>query len=208
MYKPEKVLFLAAHPDDELNAAGTLNKFVRQGAKVYYAVFTDCKEDSKELDFEPNVLFEEMRKSLDAIEITTFYLPKKKHIARYLYMERQSILERMVAIDKQVHPDLVIVPNTKDLHQDHITITQEARRAFRHCSIFGYESVRALITSENICFIELDAFNLDAKIAAMLCYKTQVLRIDIGARESLAKVRGSQAGYRFAEAFEVIRLCS
>ena len=44
---------------------------------------------------------------------------------RKLNYNRQEILETLVALKKEVQPDLVFIPSLKDIHQDHSTIAQE-----------------------------------------------------------------------------------
>ena len=208
MYKPNRVLFLAAHPDDELGTAGALHKFNRQGSKVSYAVFSNCIEDSWELGLNPSILIREMNEVLDILRISINDRYRMYYKARNFPQHRQSICDEMFNLNKTLNPDLVIVPNTKDVHQDHCVIRDEARRAFRHCSIFGYESVRAPLGPDNLCFVQLESVDFIVKEEAMKCYETQGSRIDVELRAYLSRVRGSQVGYKRAEVFEVIRLCS
>ena len=208
MYKPERVLFLSAHPDDELNVAGTLHKFRSQSVLVSYTVFSNCSIDSIELGVNPLDLDCEMDLALDIIDILSRNRYSFLYKARYFPEHRQSICHDMFSLNKQLSPDLVIVPNTKDLHQDHCVIRDEARRAFRQCSILGYESTRAPIGPDNLLFIELGNGDIQAKERVMECYQTQSSRINIEVRMDLCKVRGSQIGCEYAEAFEVIRLIS
>lgn len=49
--KPERVLFIVAHPDDpDFGAAGTVATWVRQGAQVTYLIVTDGAKGSKHLE--------------------------------------------------------------------------------------------------------------------------------------------------------------
>ena len=207
MYKPEKVLMLAAHPDDETNCAGTLHKFCREGVKVDLVVFSDCQQDSEENDLDPAHLIAE---NINSAQIIGINLENVKwfidHKVRYFQETRQDICDQMFDLNKRLKPDLVIVPNTTDLHQDHCVIRDEARRAFRQCSIFGYESIRAPLGSGNLCFLELSYDDYAAKEKALRSYTTQGHRLDIEARMGLCRIRGSQIGCEYAEAFEVIRM--
>jgi LmbE family N-acetylglucosaminyl deacetylase len=121
---------------------------------------------------------------------------------------RQDILERFVALGRAWAPDLVLLPSSFDRHQDHETVAREGFRAFKRSSIWGYELPQNLVMFENSAFVSLTASQLDVKIKALSCYRSQQGRAYNGEDfiRGLARVRGVQAGVEFAEAFEVIRL--
>lgn len=51
---PKVVLGVAAHPDDlDFGAAGTMAKFVREGAEVYYLILTDGGSGSEDREMTP-----------------------------------------------------------------------------------------------------------------------------------------------------------
>ena len=52
---------------------------------------------------------------------------------------RQEILQDLISLRKLIHPDIVFLPSSSDLHQDHSTIYAEGIRAFKFNSILGYE---------------------------------------------------------------------
>jgi len=43
---------------------------------------------------------------------------------------RQEILEKLIVLKKEVQPDLVLLPSSSDIHQDHHQIYIEGLRAF------------------------------------------------------------------------------
>ena len=47
----------------------------------------------------------------------------------------------LIQLRNDIQPDLVVIPCSQDVHQDHQTIHNEAVRAFRHISIIGYELI-------------------------------------------------------------------
>jgi len=121
---------------------------------------------------------------------------------------RQEILEKFVQLGRSWSPHLVLLPSSFDRHQDHETVAREGFRAFKRASIWGYELPQNLVTFENSAFVALSKEQLDGKIAALSCYRSQQGRAYSGEDfiRGLARVRGVQAGVDFAEAFEVIRL--
>jgi len=53
-----------------------------------------------------------------------------------------DILEDLVKLERQHKPDLIFLPSSFDVHQDHKVIFEEVRRAFKKSSILGYEFMR------------------------------------------------------------------
>ena len=120
---------------------------------------------------------------------------------------RQQILEDMVRLKKELNPDLVLLPSTDDTHQDHQTVSHEGFRAFKSLSIIGYEMPYNNLNFSTHLFVALGENNIGKKIESLDCYKSQSNRTYAKADfvTSLARVRGTQIGIQYAEAFEVIR---
>jgi LmbE family N-acetylglucosaminyl deacetylase len=127
---------------------------------------------------------------------------------RKLSYVRQEILEELIRIKKQYEFDLVFIPSLHDIHQDHTTIAQEGVRAFKNCTLLGYELIWNNLTFNTQCFVKLKEKHIQAKVNALQEYKSQGKRNYLSSEFifSLAKARGVQVGSEYAEAFEVIRL--
>lgn len=203
----KKVLVLAPHPDDgEFSSGGTLKRFSDLGIEVYYAAFSPCikslpkgmPEDTlwKELGNAAQIL------GIDPARITTYDFP-----VRDFPEHRQAILEELIKLKKQIQPDLVLLPNSLDIHQDHHTIHEEGLRAFKHTRILGYELPWNNLHFTNNCHIRLEREHIQAKMEALKCYQSQNFRnyMDEEYFFGLAKTRGIQINARYAEAFELIR---
>ena len=121
--------------------------------------------------------------------------------------KRQEILQKMIDLRAEIAPQLVLCPSLNDIHQDHQIISQEALRAFKKQSILSYEQPWNNIEFSTSCFIALGERNLDKKIEALKCYKSQEHRTYVNADSirSLAITRGSQLNGGFAEAYEIVR---
>ena len=204
---PEKVLILAPHTDDgELGCGATIAKFIDQGAEVYYAAFSTA-DKSVPAEFPSNQLEIEVREATKALGISEDSLLVYKFEVRKLNYVRQEILEELIKLRNQIQPDLVFIPSSKDIHQDHITVSQEGIRAFKFTSILGYELIWNNLSFETDCFVEVTEEQLERKIGALDKYETQRGKsyMDPNFIRSLAVVRGTQIGKQFAETFEVIR---
>jgi LmbE family N-acetylglucosaminyl deacetylase len=126
---------------------------------------------------------------------------------RKLNYIRQEILEELIKIRTDVRPTLVLLPSPNDLHQDHHTVSEEGIRAFKNCSILGYELLWNNISFNTQSFIILDERHIETKIRALQEYKSQLHRKYL-TRDFItgwARTRGTQINADFAEAFEVIR---
>jgi LmbE family N-acetylglucosaminyl deacetylase len=202
-----RVLVLAPHTDDEFGCAGTMLRLVEAGADVHYIALSRC-EESLPAALPLNTLEVECRACLDALGVPATNLHILGFSVRHFPEHRQQILEGFVEFRKELEPDLVLLPSSFDTHQDHETVAREGFRAFKTCSIWGYELPQNLITFRNTAFVQLTPEQLDRKTAALRCYRSQAFR-DYAADDfitGLAHLRGVQCGTRFAEAFEVVRL--
>lgn len=203
----QRVLVLAPHTDDEIGCAGTILRCVRSKADVYCAVFSTC-EDSVPDGLPKDVLRHEFKKSSEVLGIPEDHSFIYNFRVRHFPSERQHILEEMVRLKKSIAPDLVLLPAFSDIHQDHGVIAREGLRCFKFGSVLGYELPWNHLGFHPGCFMWMDSFLLERKITALQCYKSQEFRPYANADffRSLAKVRGTQAGVEYAEAFEVLRL--
>ena len=113
----------------------------------------------------------------------------------------------MVKLGRELDPSLVIMPSTRDTHQDHQVISNEGFRAFKKTSLIGYEVPQNNLTFPTNMFVKLSEDQLRKKINASGCYESQRDKFYFGEEiiRSLAMVRGMQAGCPYAEAFEVMR---
>ncbi|MEX0596287.1 MAG: PIG-L deacetylase family protein, partial [Candidatus Paceibacterota bacterium] len=134
-----KILVLAPHTDDgELGCGATISKLINEGKDVYYVAFSICEESVPE-GLPKNILETEVKKATKKLNISPENLIIKKFKVRYFPENRQQILEEIVSLNREIQPDLVFTPSSFDVHQDHKTIFEEARRAFKNTSILGYE---------------------------------------------------------------------
>lgn len=193
-----KVLVLSPHTDDgELGAGGTIAKLVENGNEVRYFAFSAPRE----------ILKRECEKCLEVLGVKEFEIFgfEVRRFPEY----RQEILEILFQYNKENEPDLVLTPSTNDLHQDHQTVTNEALRAFKRSTIFGYELPWNNIVFRENCFITLDERHVRKKIEALWNYETQISERHYFDKEylrGLTRSRGAQIGEKYAEAFEAIKL--
>lgn len=201
------VFVLAPHTDDgELGAGGTIARLVESGANVYYFAFSTAEKSVPE-GFPKDILKKEVVEATFELGINKDNIVIYNYEVRKLNYHRQEILEDLIRHRSDIFPDLVLMPSLNDIHQDHTTIAQEGLRAFKNTTILGYELIWNNLHFDTNCFVKLDKRHVEAKANALKAYKSQGKR-DYMSEEfifSLAKARGVQMGYGYAESFEVIR---
>lgn len=208
MLSNKRILVLAPHTDDgELGCGGAIARVLEEGSEVFYAAFSTAEASVPE-GFPPNQLEIEVRAATQKLGIPEKNLFIYKYQVRKLNYVRQEILEELIRLRPIVNPDIIFLPSSKDIHQDHITIYHEGIRAFKHCTILGYELIWNNLSFHTDCFILLEERHLAKKIESLQEYKTQEGRnyMDPMFIKSLAVVRGTQIGMSYAEAFEVVRV--
>ena len=202
-----RILILAPHTDDgELGCGGAIAKFIEQGKNVYYVAFSICEESVPD-GFPDNILESEVKEATKILGIKSENLIIKKYPVRLFSNHRQEILDDLIKLKEQIKPDLVFMPSSFDVHQDHNVIHQEGLRAFRNTSILGYEFMWNNFSFNSTSFIIIDDKHLNKKIKAIQKYESQKHRFynSDESLKGLALYRGLQIGTKFAESFEVIR---
>ncbi|ODS40847.1 MAG: LmbE family protein [Candidatus Altiarchaeales archaeon WOR_SM1_79] len=202
-----KILVLSPHTDDaELGCGGSIVKFLKEGKDVYYVALSSC-EKSVPPEYPPDILKKEVKKATKALGIKEENLLLYDFPVRDFPEHRQKILDTLIEIRERIKPEIVFTPSSYDTHQDHITVMKETLRAFKKCTILGYEQPWNNITFNTLAFIPLKENHIEKKIEALNCYETQRYRKYLSPDfiRGLADTRGTQLEEKYAEAFEVIR---
>ncbi|MFT7589487.1 MAG: LmbE family N-acetylglucosaminyl deacetylase [Limisphaerales bacterium] len=200
-------LVLAPHPDDgEFGCGATLKRLAEQGTKVWYAAFSPCIKSLPEGSADDR-LFGELNKAAAHLGIPEDQIMNFDFEVREFPRDRQKLLETLIRLRKDINPELVLMPNSDDVHQDHNTVYQEGLRAFKHSSLIGYELPWNNLQFKSNFHCRVEETHLDAKVDAIYEYESQRFRAysDRAFIKGVARMRGLQIGSEFAEAFELIR---
>ena len=190
-----KILALSPHTDDiEFACGGSITRWIREGAEIHAVSFTSASAQKKE--------FEEASKVLGIKNTELLQYP-----VRRFSENRQRILDEMVAFERRIKPDIVLIPSSTDTHQDHQVIREEGFRAFKRTSLLGYEMPQNNLSFQTNLFVRISELDIHNKVRALRKYESQKDRSYITEEfiKGLALVRGMQAGTKYAEAYEVIR---
>jgi LmbE family N-acetylglucosaminyl deacetylase len=202
-----RVLVLAPHTDDgEFGCGATIAKFRQRGARVRYVAFSDCR-DSLPPGWPPDTLVKEAHAATAVLGLPAGDVDVLGFTVRNFTRDRQEILERLVLLQREFEPELVLLPSLDDLHQDHHTIAMEGLRAFKRTTVLAYEIPWNNIHFRNELFVHLTQDHVRAKVQACSCYASQQDRYYANEQNILAqlRMRGCQVGVEFAEVFEVVR---
>jgi len=197
--KQKRALILSPHTDDaELGCGGTIAKLIEEGWKVHVIYFSAVKTRYPELVEEATNSARILGMSHEILEFNTRHFPR----------DRQDILQALYDHSRKETYNLVFTPTTTDIHQDHGVVTSEAKRAFRNCTLLGYELPWNNLTVSLNCFIPLEERHIKKKIAALECYNTQKRNPYFNETffKSVVKMRGVQLATTFAEGFETIKV--
>ncbi len=205
-----RVLILSPHTDDaELGCGGSTARLIAHGATVWVATFSLAKE-SLPPGSAPDRLHGEFLCAMQTLGVDVQRTFVRDYPVRRFSLQRQEILDELVALRQKIMPEIVFVPSSTDVHQDHQVIYNEALRTFKDNTLLGYELPWNSWKFTPQAFFVLTPEQLDRKCAALNAYKSQYeLKRPYFSKEfvhSLAQVRGMQVRTQFAEAFEVLRV--
>jgi LmbE family N-acetylglucosaminyl deacetylase len=221
----KRVLIVAPHPDDEtLGAGGTAAKFAAQGHTVTALIVCGHLPPLyKSGEFETSMA--EAREAFDVLGISSHrFLGISATFARD---EPVHVLnEKIASVIREMEPQIVLC-NFPDRHVDHRVIFDSVMVAARPAGRAGagieilaaYETLSE--THWNAAHIEpnfvpnwvVDISDvIDLKRRALACYRSQIPAFpgarSIEAVDALAKFRGTQSGFAYGEAFQLIRMKS
>jgi LmbE family N-acetylglucosaminyl deacetylase len=217
-----KILVIAAHPDDEvLGCGGTIARLADEGHEVQILILGEgatSRDDGSATEVEQ--LRADARRAaqiLGAVNVRFASLPDN----RFDSVALLDVIKQIEAVIEEFQPEVVYTQHGGDLNVDHQITFRAVMTAVRpmqgSCvrALFAYEVASstewAFQKFEPVFrpsrFVDITA-TLEKKIEAMAAYEAEsrpaphprapeVLR-------AMAVVRGSAAGLKAAEAFEVI----
>jgi LmbE family N-acetylglucosaminyl deacetylase len=205
--KLKRILILAPHTDDgELGCGATISKLLRENVEVFYVAFSSC-EESLEEGLPSDTLVKELYEATGVLGIPKENVFVKSYKVRHFQESRQQLLDDLILLDRQLNPDIIFMPSSRDIHQDHSTVSSEGLRAFKKKTIFAYELPWNNYSFHNQAFVSVDENDVEKKVSAIQQYKSQHGRqyAKPDYIRSLLKTHGVQIGVPYAEVFEIPR---
>ena len=223
--KYKNILTLFAHPDDETLAAGaTINKLSNNGCRIHVAIpatgvhARKNVQDKKVRDKKLLNLQNDTIKALSKIGVkkSDIYLGEfdDNELDKYSLLELIHWIEKIII---KIKPDAIFTHHRYCTNIDHRYCHEAVVVATRpsinsHIPVFCGEVPSSTgylkpVQWEPNYFVNVTEKDIDAKILSMQTFKNEA-RPDPHPRspevlKSLAKVRGSEGGFFFAEAFMI-----
>ncbi|MGF1609147.1 MAG: PIG-L deacetylase family protein [Kiloniellales bacterium] len=224
----DRVLVVAAHPDDEvLGCGGTSARHAAAGDDVHVLVLAegatsrDLARQATERSAEISALRDAAAAAAETLgtRAPRFAGLPDNRLDGHDLLDVVKIVEAVVA---DLRPSIVYCHHGGDLNVDHRIVHQAVVTA---CRPLPGAPVRRLLAFETpsstewsttatgpafrpACFVDISR-HLDRKLAALRCYAAEMRAFpharSLEAVEALARVRGAAAGVAAAEAFEPVR---
>lgn len=215
-----KILVVAPHPDDEtLGCCGTLLKHKEEGGSIYWLIITGLSSDhgwDKETIKKRDIEIGKVSKKYGFLETYNLGFPTTK----IEQTNTSDLINKISKIYKKVKPNIVYMPFAYDVHTDHQIIAKALQSTIKW---FRYSHIKKVYMYETISetefnFVETRIFRanvfvniskyINDKIEIMKIYRGEISEHPFPRSEqkirSLAILRGSQSGFEFAEAFELV----
>jgi LmbE family N-acetylglucosaminyl deacetylase len=201
-----KILIICAHTDDEIGCAGSIVRMIEEGHEVIYRALCGIEKALVQAGKSQDTARIECIESMKRLGIKNSYVYSFEN--RVFPKYRQEILDVMLLWKNKYKPDIVFIPASTDIHQDHQVVHNEGVRAFKHSTIMGYELPQNIISAKNSSFIKLKSHQIQLKVYAIQAYISQTERIFMSPEFiwGQARMRGVQCNSEYAEAFELIRM--
>jgi LmbE family N-acetylglucosaminyl deacetylase len=199
----KRVLFLGAHPDDIELGCGALIHRIAHLSQLLCVTLSDNQKNPQLC----NVVDEQYR-SMALLGVPREQVVFGPFTTRVFPHARQEILEYFLKLRSDFQPDIIFVHSKQDVHQDHLTMTDEALRAFRGITVLGFDVVRSSHGFFPPFLIEVQAADVEAKIQALAQYETYKDKyyFNCDLTRSILLRHGALAEKPFAEGFDILRI--
>lgn len=219
-----KIIAISAHPDDiEINCAGTLAKFHKEGHSI--VMCNCCSGNAGHFVIPPNELerirLQESKNSaalIDAEHISFGYGDMS------LYYQSKEARDRLTDILRSEKPDLIITHTPEDYMSDHVAVAHLVFDAtfaaslphYRTASGEGFADLCPVYYMDNLGGFHFEpteyvdiSDTFDIKMKMLACHESQMKwmrehdKIDFtDTVRTFARMRGLQSGVLYAEGFK------
>jgi N-acetylglucosamine malate deacetylase 1 len=199
----KRALFLGAHPDDIEIGCGALIHHIRGMSEVTCVTLSD-NQSNPELG---NVIQEQLR-SMAILGVPKERVRYGPFVTRVFPQARQEILQYLLSLREELDPEVIFVHSGHDVHQDHLTMTDEALRAYRGITVLGFDVVRSSYGFFPHFLVEVNESDVDAKIQALAQYETYRGKYYFNSEltRSIMLRHGALAERPYAEGFDILRI--
>ena len=219
----KKLLIIAPHADDELlGCGGTALKRAKDGVEVGWLLATSINEQD-------GYTLEKVKERKNEIENVRIGLNIKNENlylldlppAKIDQISKSELVEKISNIFNIFKPEEIFIPYSFDIHSDHRVLFE----AIVACTKwFRYPFIKRILAYETLSETDfvitpgpifkpnyfVDITNeIKEKVELLKIYSSEIAQHpfprSIESIEALAKIRGAQSGFYFAEAFELLK---
>lgn len=219
----KKVLFVAAHADDEtLGCGGTILKHKAQGDEIHWLLMSGPTADPPM--FYSQEVIDRRANTVKKVEAayqfdSVIYLGFQ---AMFLHqIDAKDMIAKIDEAIMRIKPEIIYLMNSTDVHSDHriaFDAVYACTKSFRKPFIEQILMLEALSETEfalatqatSFCpnvYVDITPY-MDKKLEIMDMYKDQLMEEpyprSLSSIKALARVRGSRAGVMYAEAFQLL----
>ena len=215
-----KILIVSPHPDDEtLGAGGSILRYKAQGHKLFCLNITNISEKFGYSSKEVLTRKREIARVRNAYALDGFFDLGLEPSTLHEY-QSQMLIKEISKIMVKINPEIVILPYRSDIHSDHRIVFDAVSSCTKN---FRYPSIRKILMMEILSetnfilagekfspnyYVNIDKY-ITKKIDIMKIYKKEIkdhpFPRSTDSIRALAILRGSEAGYKFAEAFKILK---
>lgn len=214
----KNIVVIAPHPDDEtLGCGGIISKYLRENNKVYWVVVSKPKKNLKN----HKTYINEIVKINNHYKFTKLF-KLNFHATQLDKISKSKIIKKLKEVFTKISPNYVFLPFEHDAHSDHKIVNEasiSALKWFRQKSIekiliyevlsetnFNFKDQKDQYFRPNL-YIDISK-DFKSKCEAAKIYKSEFSKHpfprNLEVIKSLALIRGSEAGFKFSEAFKLI----
>ena len=221
-----KILILAAHPDDEiLGCGGLMAKYLEKNVEfrvVFIGEGSSCRFDLSQIVEIDKAIQNRNKSAINAMDnigirdFKFFDLPCGRFDTIPI-IEINKIIESEI---REFKPEAIFTHSKKDVNKDHRLVHESTIMATRPWtsnfipSVYSYEVPSSSEWNFEDSFwpnyfIEINELQLEKKIHAFSMYKDEMRNYPFPRSKeglkTMAMYRGIQSGFKYAEAFTLIR---
>jgi len=222
----DKVLVVAAHPDDEvLGCGGTVARLTNDGCEVYTLILGTGiaarygQADSQNIKSEIEKLKKRAHAANEIIGVKEVFLHNFPD-NRFDTVALLDLVKVIEQVKDSIKPDIVFTHCAGDLNIDHQITYKAVLTATRPLpaetvrEIYSFEVLSSTEWNYPLSFAPDTFFNIsetmDLKQKALKCYKSEIREFphprSLQAVESSAKAWGIKVGLKYVEAFKSVRI--
>ena len=220
----KKILILSPHADDEiLGCGGFISKYSKKKYHINVLILTNANKGAPEIysDKEIKKIRNEAKQANNLIGTKKLFFENLPglNLSSYPIYKISNIIDKYI---RDINPEIVLIPSSNDIHDDHKIIFKAAKVSMRFNKknnlkkILSYEVLSETEWNENEkvfspnYFVSLNKSDINNKVKAFLKYKSQVKKFPHPRSKeaiiNLSKVRGSNVFMSYAEAFKIEKI--